>query len=138
MIWCDFGVVGGGATRLGLCFLGGIGAVGTQELAAGHGPRVRGWIEAWGERSAVASSSSSSSVRGSGLSGASMAAGWDCDRYGHHCVRLQIWYLLSMFVSRVVDGEPAVSPLASLPLVPAQPLLLPGSYRGEPQPRDRC
>lgn len=79
MIWCDFGVVGGGATRLGLCFLGGIGAVGTQELAAGHGPRVRGWIEAWGERSAVASSSSSS-VRGSGLSGASMAAGWDCDR----------------------------------------------------------
>jgi hypothetical protein len=57
-----------------------------------------------------------------------MAAGWDCDRYGHHCVRLQIWYLLSRFVSRVVDGAPAVPPLASLPLVPAQPPLLPGSY----------
>ena len=56
---------GGGATRLGLCFLGGIGAVGIQELA-GHGRRVRGWIEAWRKRRVVASSSS---VLGSGLAG---------------------------------------------------------------------
>lgn len=56
---------GGGATRLGLSFLGGIGAVGIQELA-GHGRRVRGWIEAWRKRRVVASSSS---VLGSGLAG---------------------------------------------------------------------
>lgn len=46
------------------CFLGGFGTVGIQELA-GHGRRVRGWIEAWGKRRVA----SSSSVIGSGFVG---------------------------------------------------------------------
>lgn len=60
--------LGGGGVRLGFgflsCFLGGFGTVGIQELA-GHGRRVRGWIEAWGKRRVA----SSSSVIGSGFVG---------------------------------------------------------------------
>jgi len=57
--------LGGGRARLGFCFLsrflGGFGPVGIQKLA-GHGQRVRGWIEARGKRRVA----SSSSVIGSG------------------------------------------------------------------------
>lgn len=69
-----------------------------------------------------------------------MAAGWNCERYGCHFVRPQIFgscFQGSFRMSLMGVPAPAV-PLASLPLVPAQPLLLPGSCRGEHQPRDRC
>jgi len=60
--------LGGGRARLGFCFLsrflGGFGPVGIQKLA-GHGQRVRGWIEACGKRRVA----SSSSVIGSGFGG---------------------------------------------------------------------
>jgi len=63
---CDLVRLGGGRARLGFCFLsrflGGFGPVGIQKLA-GHGQRVRGWIEAWGKRRVA----SSSSVIGSGF-----------------------------------------------------------------------
>lgn len=52
--------------RLGLCFLGEIGAVGIQELA-GHGRRFWGWIEARGKKRVA----SSSSAVGSRFAGAS-------------------------------------------------------------------
>jgi len=65
---CDLVRLGGGRARLGFCFLsrflGGFGPVGIQKLA-GHGQRVRGWIEACGKRRVA----SSSSVIGSGFGG---------------------------------------------------------------------
>jgi len=69
--------LGGGRARLGFCFLsrflGGFGPVGIQKLA-GHGQRVRGWIEACGKRRVA----SSSSVIGSGFvdRGSNHGGGW--------------------------------------------------------------
>ena len=121
--------LGGGRARLGFCFLsrflGGFGPVGIQKLA-GHGQRVRGWIEARGKRRVA----SSSSVIGSGSWIVRAEQSWR--RVGtdsqvwmpFHPASISIpgvlaWRFISHFLWR------AAAAAAPPPLAAAQPLLLP-------------